>query len=60
MLGQSVALELPEVVGVRLDNNLPATTTITDLVLSLINGLRKVGVVCKFVEFLVELLYSIC
>ena len=51
MLGQSVALVLPEVVGVKLENRLHGATTVTDLVLSLTNGLRKMGVVGKFVEF---------
>ena len=51
MLGQSVALVLPEVVGVRFVNQLQGSTTVTDLVLNLTNALRKMGVVGKFVEF---------
>ncbi|MGH9540953.1 MAG: aconitate hydratase AcnA [Terriglobales bacterium] len=51
MLGQPISMLLPEVVGVRLHNQLPAGTTATDLVLTVAETLRKKGVVGKFVEF---------
>jgi aconitate hydratase len=51
MLGQPVSMLIPEVVGFRLDNQLPEGATATDLVLTVTNLLRKKGVVGKFVEF---------
>ncbi|NUR95309.1 MAG: aconitate hydratase AcnA [Kribbellaceae bacterium] len=51
MLGQSVSMILPPVVGVRLDGVLPAGTTATDLVLTITEALRSHGVVGKLVEF---------
>jgi aconitate hydratase len=51
MLGQPLVFRLPEVVGVRLTGTLPAGATATDLVLTLTQRLRAVGVVEKFVEF---------
>ena len=51
MLGQPYYMVVPEVVGVRLTGNLPEGSTATDLVLSLVEVLRSVGVVEKFVEF---------
>jgi aconitate hydratase len=51
MLGQPLSLLLPPVVGFRLTGQQPAGTTATDLVLTITNVLRKVGVVGKFVEF---------
>jgi aconitate hydratase len=42
---------LPEVVGFRLEGELPKHTTATDLVLTCVEMLRKRGVVGKFVEF---------
>ena len=51
MLGQSISMVLPEVVGVRLTGKLRRETNATDLVLTLTNMLRKRGVVGKFVEF---------
>ena len=51
MLGQPLSLLLPPVVGFRLTGEQPAGTTATDLVLTITNVLRKVGVVGKFVEF---------
>ena len=42
---------IPEVVGFRLTNRLPEGATATDLVLTITERLRKVGVVGKFVEF---------
>ena len=51
MLGQPYYMVTPEVVGVRLTGSLPEGSTATDLVLSITEMLRKVGVVEKFVEF---------
>ena len=51
MLGQPVSMLIPEVVGVRLIGELPQGTTATDLVLRVVEVLRKHGVVGKFVEF---------
>jgi aconitate hydratase len=51
MLGQSIAMLIPAVVGVRLDGELREGATATDLVLTVAELLRKQGVVGKFVEF---------
>jgi aconitate hydratase len=51
MLGQPVAMLLPQVVGVRLTGRLPAGATGTDLVLRVTELLRGRNVVGKFVEF---------
>ncbi|MBC7104652.1 MAG: hypothetical protein H5T97_01785, partial [Firmicutes bacterium] len=51
MLGQPYFMLVPEVVGVRLTGLLPAGATATDLVLTLTELLRKVGVVGRFVEY---------
>jgi aconitate hydratase len=51
MLGQSVSMLIPQVVGVRLKNQLKEGSTATDLVLTVTEMLRKKGVVGKFVEF---------
>ena len=51
MLGQTISMVLPEVVGFRLTGELPKHTTATDLVLTCVEMLRKRGVVGKFVEF---------
>ena len=51
MLGQPMAMLIPEVVGFELRGRLPAGTTATDLVLTVTEMLRKKGVVNKFVEF---------
>ncbi len=51
MLGQSVSMLIPQVVGVRLSNRLREGSTATDLVLTVTEMLRKKGVVGKFVEF---------
>ena len=51
MLGQPYYMVVPEVVGVKLTGRLPDGSTATDLVLSLVEMLRSVGVVEKFVEF---------
>jgi aconitate hydratase len=54
MLGESVTMLLPQVVGVELKNSLPLGVCATDAVLTLTNMLRKVGVVGRFVEFFGE------
>ncbi len=51
MLGQPMAMLIPEVVGFELTGKLPPGTTATDLVLTVTQLLRKKGVVDKFVEF---------
>lgn len=51
MLGRALSLRVPEVLGVRLKGQLPPGATATDLVLTLTERLRSVGVVGKFVEF---------
>jgi len=51
MLGQSVSMLIPQVVGFRLTGKLREGTTATDLVLTVTEALRKHGVVGKFVEF---------
>jgi aconitate hydratase len=51
MLGQSLSMLLPRVVGVRLHGSLPEGATATDLVLTITEILRAHGVVGKFVEF---------
>ena len=51
MLGQSLPMLLPPVVGVRLVGRLPDGSTATDLVLTITELMRRHGVVGKFVEF---------
>ncbi len=51
MLGQPVSMLIPEVVGFKLTGRLREGTTATDLVLKVVQMLRKHGVVGKFVEF---------
>ena len=51
MLGQPISMLIPEVVGVKLTGKLKEGTTATDLVLTIVEMLRKKGVVGKFVEF---------
>ena len=51
MLGQPVAMLIPDVVGFRLIGRLPEGATATDLVLTVTERLRAHGVVGKFVEF---------
>jgi aconitate hydratase len=51
MLGQSLFMLMPEVVGFELTGELRAGATATDLVLTVTQMLRKHGVVGKFVEF---------
>jgi aconitate hydratase len=51
MLGQPISMLIPEVIGFKIENKLPEGTTATDLVLTIVELLRKKGVVGKFVEF---------
>ncbi len=51
MLGQPISMLIPQVVGVRLKGELREGVTATDLVLRIVEALRKKGVVDKFVEF---------
>ena len=51
MLGQPVSMLIPEVVGFKLTGKMIEGTTATDLVLKVVQMLRKHGVVGKFVEF---------
>ncbi len=51
MLGQPVSMLIPEVVGFQMTGAMVEGTTATDLVLKVVQMLRKHGVVNKFVEF---------
>ena len=51
MLGQPISMLIPEVVGFKLTGAMVEGTTATDLVLKVVEMLRKHGVVGKFVEF---------
>ena len=51
MLGQPSSMLIPQVVGFKLSGKLPEGATATDLVLTVTQMLRKLGVVGKFVEF---------
>ena len=51
MLGQPISMLVPDVVGFRLEGRLREGATATDLVLVIVEALRKRGVVGKFVEF---------
>ncbi|HEY3440819.1 MAG TPA: aconitate hydratase AcnA [Paludibaculum sp.] len=51
MLGQPVSMLLPQVVGFKLTGRMAEGVTATDLVLTVVQMLRKKGVVGKFVEF---------
>lgn len=51
LLGQPISMLLPEVVGVEMSGRLRPGVTATDLVLTVVEMLRKHGVVGKFVEF---------
>lgn len=54
MLGQPSYFPLPEVIGVKLTNQLPEGATATDLALRITQMLREHGVVGKFVEYFGE------
>jgi aconitate hydratase len=51
MLGQPISMLIPDVVGFRLSGALNEGITATDLVLTVVEMLRRKGVVGKFVEF---------
>ncbi len=51
MLGEPISMLVPQVVGFQLTGSLPEGATATDLVLTVTEILRRVGVVGKFVEF---------
>jgi aconitate hydratase len=54
MLGESLSMLVPQVVGMKLTGALPQGATATDLVLTVTEILRKAGVVGKFVEYFGE------
>jgi aconitate hydratase len=54
LLGEAVSMLVPQVVGVELVGQLPEGATATDLVLTVTQLLRAIGVVGKFVEFFGE------
>src|ERR1700742_2172253 len=51
MLGQPIAMLIPDVIGFKLTGRLPEGATATDLVLTVTQMLRRKGVVAKFVEY---------
>jgi len=51
MLGQAISMTVPEVIGLKFMGELETGVTATDLVLTVVEMLRKKGVVGKFVEF---------
>jgi aconitate hydratase len=51
MLGQPLSMLVPQVVGFKLSGELREGATATDLVLTVTERLRQVGVVGKFVEY---------
>ncbi len=51
MLGEAVSMLVPQVVGFKLMGELPGGATATDLVLTVTEILREIGVVGKFVEY---------
>ena len=51
MLGQPISMNVPKVVGFKLNGKLQEGITATDLVLTITERLRQHGVVGKFVEF---------
>ncbi len=51
MLGRPLSMRVPDTLGVCVTGELPAGATATDLVLTIAERLRKIGVVGKFVEF---------
>ena len=59
MLGQPIPMLLPEVIGFELTGKLEKSTTATDLVLTIVEQLRKANVVGKFVEFYGDALNSL-
>ena len=59
MLGQPIPMLLPEVIGFKLTGEMEKSTTATDLVLTIVEQLRKANVVGKFVEFYGDALDSL-
>lgn len=59
MLGEPVSMLVPQVVGFKLKGKLPEGATATDLVLTVTEILRRVGVVGRFVEYFGEGLTSL-
>lgn len=51
MLGEPLNMLIPEVIGFRLTGKLPKGVTPTDLVLKIVEILRREGVVDKFIEY---------
>jgi len=51
MLKQPISMQIPEVVGFKMEGALSEGVTATDLVLAVVEMLRQKGVVGKFVEF---------
>jgi len=51
MLGETISMLVPQVLGFRLTGSLPEGATATDLVLTVTQILREAGVVGKFVEY---------
>ena len=51
MLGQPISMLIPEVVGFKITGKMKEGATATDLVLRVVEMLRELGVVGKFVEF---------
>ena len=51
MLGQSISMLLPEVIGFEVLGKMKEGVTATDLVLTIVQMLREKGVVGKFIEF---------
>ncbi|EDV25629.1 uncharacterized protein TRIADDRAFT_63287 [Trichoplax adhaerens] len=51
MLGQSISMVLPKVIGYKLTGKMTGMATSTDAVLTITKHLRQIGVVGKFVEF---------
>ena len=47
MLGQPISMLIPEVIGFKMTGKLPEGATATDLVLTVVEMLRKKGVVGK-------------
>jgi aconitate hydratase len=54
MLGEAISMLVPQVVGFKLSGELPPGATATDLVLTVTEILRRVGVVGKLVEYVGE------
>ena len=51
MLGQPISMLVPQVLGFKLTGSIPEGVTATDVVLTVTQMLREVGVVGRFVEF---------